>query len=117
MSLRAIAEDFVSLYNAGSYDEIAAKYWADDVVSIENMEGPMARIEGKAAVQGKSDWWFGAHEVHSSTAEGPFLNGDQFGVRFTMDITVKETGQRNQSSELALYTVQGGKIVEERFFY
>ena len=55
--------------------------------------------------------------MHSTVAEGPFLNGNQFGVRFTMDITVKETGVRSQSSELALYTVQNGKIVEERFFY
>jgi ketosteroid isomerase-like protein len=117
MDLRALAEDFVALYNAGHHDEIARKYWSEDVVSIENMEGPMARIEGKAAVQGKSDWWFGAHEVHSTVAEGPFLNGDQFGVRFTMDITVKESGERSQSSELALYTVRNGKIVEERFFY
>ncbi len=117
MTLRDIAEDFVRLYNAHQHEEIARKYWSDDVVSLENMEGPMARQEGKAAVQGKSDWWFSAHEVHSTVAEGPFLNGNQFGVRFTMDITVKETGVRSQSSELALYTVQNGKIVEERFFY
>ena len=117
MDLRALAEDFVALYNAGKHEDIAQKYWADDVVSIENMEGPMARLEGKPAVQGKSDWWFGAHEVHSTAAEGPFLNGDQFGVRFTMDVTFKETGERTKSSELGLYTVRDGKIVEERFYY
>ena len=29
-------------------------YWADDVVSIEAMDGPMARVEGGEAVMGKS---------------------------------------------------------------
>jgi ketosteroid isomerase-like protein len=34
-----------------------------------------------------------------------------------MDFTNKETGQRMQMDEHALYTVKDGKIVEERFFY
>jgi ketosteroid isomerase-like protein len=45
------------------------------------------------------------------------VNGDQFTVRFKMDVTVKETGQRNQMDEIALYTIKDGKIAEERFFY
>jgi hypothetical protein len=32
------------------------------------------------------------------------------------DMTVKATGQRMQMVEVGLYTVQGGKVVEERFF-
>jgi ketosteroid isomerase-like protein len=117
MSVQDVAQDFVYLYNAGQYDEIASKYWSDDVTSIENMEGPMARVEGKAAVQGKSDWWFGAHEVHSSTCAGPYVNGDQFAVRYSIDVTNRESGQRVQMDEVGVYTVRNGKIVEERFFY
>jgi ketosteroid isomerase-like protein len=117
MSVQAIANDFVALYNAQKYDEIGAKYWSDDVTSIEAMDGPMARVEGRKAVEGKSAWWFGAHDVHSSVCIGPFVNGDQFAVRFTMDITAKETGQRTQSDEIGLYTVRNSKIIEERFFY
>ena len=117
MSVQAIAADFVALYNAQKYDEIGDKYWSDDVTSIEAMEGPMARIEGRKAVEGKSAWWFGAHEVHSSQCFGPYVNGDQFAVRFAMDITAKDSGQRTQSEEVAVYTVRNGKIIEERFFY
>jgi hypothetical protein len=45
------------------------------------------------------------------------VNGDDFTVRFKMDITVKETGQRITMDEVALYRLKDGKIAEERFFY
>lgn len=48
--------------------------------------------------------------------EGPFVNGDQFILRFAMDVTPK--GQaRIQMNEMGLYTVKGGKVTEERFYY
>ena len=45
------------------------------------------------------------------------MNGDQFIVRFKMDLTFKPSGERMQNDEDGLYTVKDGKIVEERFFY
>jgi hypothetical protein len=84
---------------------------------MEAMEGPMARIEGAEGVKAKSAWWYANHEVHSVLTEGPFANGDQFAVVFDMDITMKETGKRTQGREVGLYTMKGGKVVEEKFFY
>jgi ketosteroid isomerase-like protein len=117
MGTREIAEDVVALSNAGTLDDIGAKYWADDIVSIEAMEGPMARLEGREAVAAKGAWWSGAHEVHDVQTFGPFVNGDQFAVRWVMDVTQKDSGNRITMDEMALYTVKDGKIVEERFFY
>jgi ketosteroid isomerase-like protein len=117
MTTRDIAEDVVALSKAGNLDGIGHKYWADTIVSIEDMEGPMARLEGKAAVAAKGEWWNGAHEVHSVETHGPYVNGDQFAVRWVMDVTQKESGNRITMDEVALYTVKDGKIVEERFFY
>ncbi len=111
------AKAFTDMLKIGDHTDAAKKFNASNIVSIEAMEGPMARVEGAAAVQAKSDWWYGAHEVHSVTAEGPYVNGNQFTVRFAMDITTKETGQRMQMQEVGLYTVKEGKIAEERFFY
>jgi hypothetical protein len=111
------AKAFTDMLIAGHHQEAAAKFNAPGIVSLEAMEGPMARVEGAAAVQAKSDWWYGAHEVHSVTAEGPYVNGDTFAVRFAMDITAKETGVRHKGSEVGLYTVKDGKIVKEQFFY
>ncbi len=116
MDIRAIAADMVAMTKAGNFN-IGEKYWADDVVSVEAMDGPMARLEGKEAVTGKSAWWYANHEVHGTTTDGPYVNGDQIAIRWTMDITNKELGQRMQMDEVALYTIKDGKIAEERFFY
>ena len=53
MDIKVIAADMVAMTKAGDF-HIGEKYWADDVVSIEAMEGPMARLEGKAAALGKT---------------------------------------------------------------
>lgn len=117
MTTREIAEDVVALSKAGNLDAIGKKYWAEDVVSCEDMEGPMARLEGRAAVAAKNDWWNSAHEVHSVETNGPFVHGDQFAIRWKMDVTQKDSGNRITMDEVALYTIKDGKIVEERFFY
>ncbi len=108
---------FTDLLKAGAHEEAARRFNAPDIVSTEAMEGPMARVQGAAAVKAKSDWWYGAHEVHSTATEGPYVNGDQFAVRFAIDVTQKETGQRIQMQEIGLYTMRDGKVVEEKFFY
>ena len=110
------AQQFTDALKAQNYPAAEA-FWAEDVVSIENMEGPMQRLQGRAAVHGKGEWWFGAHEVHSYEALGPYVNGEQFAVVFRIDVTQKESGQRVKMEEVGLYTVKNGKISEERFFY
>ena len=54
------------------------------------------------------------HTVHKAEVEGPYVHGDQFVVRFKMDVTPKG-GKRMSLDEVGLYTVKNGKIVEERF--
>jgi len=119
MTVNEIANDLVALCKTGDFKTPGEKYWAEDVVSVEpggppGMD-PVSR--GKSAARGKGEWWENAHTVNSVGVEGPWVNGDQFTVRFKMDVTVKETGQRNQMDEIALYTIKDGKIAEERFFY
>lgn len=117
MGAKEVGDDVVALAKAGQFDAIGEKYWADDVVSIESAPSPMQHCSGIDAVRAKTEWWNGAHEVHGGGAHGPYVNGDQFAVRFEMDVTVKESGQRFQMDEVAIYTVRDDKIVEERFFY
>ncbi len=116
MTTQDIANDLVALCKTGDFATPGEKYWADDVRSIEAM-GEGAVSEGKAAARAKGEWWSGAHEVHGVEVEGPYVNGDQFVVRFKMDVTVKESGQRMTMDEMAVYSLKDGKIAEERFFY
>ena len=90
--------------------------YADNVVSVEVMSDPAAepqRWEGIQAVREKHEWWESVATVHQIDVEGPYGgNGDDhFVVRFGMDVTID--GQRNQMTEVGLFTVANGKIVKE----
>lgn len=116
MSIETIARDVAALAGAGKDEEIAEKYWADDVVSIEKDESPMRVTRGRGAVHQKGKWFMDNHTVHSVKCDGPYINESQFTLRLTYDLTPKATGKRMQMDEIALYTVKDAKIVEERFF-
>lgn len=115
MTVEEIARGLVALCKEGKHREAGETYWAPDVVSREPM-GPMPVVEGIAALRAKHDWWEANATVHGGETHGPYLHGDQFAVRFTLDVTMKDMGRVNMD-EIAIYTVRDGKIVEERFFY
>ncbi|MBZ9739103.1 MULTISPECIES: nuclear transport factor 2 family protein [unclassified Mesorhizobium] len=117
MPIAEIAKDFTELLQQGDHAGAGEKYNADDIVSYEAMEGPMAVAHGKEALKQKGQWWQENHEVHGGSVEGPYVNGDQFAVRFKFDVTPKATGERVTMDEVGLYTVKNGKITEERFYY
>jgi ketosteroid isomerase-like protein len=119
MTVTEIAKDLVAICKTGDFAAAGAKYWADDVVSVEAGAPPGMdpASHGKAAAVAKGEWWSNSHDIHSTEAHGPYVNGDQFAVRFVMDVTVKATGARMAMDEIALYTIKDGKIAEERFFY
>ncbi len=116
MTTQELATAFAALCKAGKFDEAGKQYWSDEIVSREPMEGDMAMLKGRAAVDAKGAWWYANHEIHSAKTEGPYVHGDQFILRFTMDLTPKG-GARMQMDEMGVYTVAGGKITEERFFF
>jgi ketosteroid isomerase-like protein len=117
MSTQELAQAFTDLCKQGEFEQAGRLYWSDDIVSKEPMEGDMAEIRGRKGVEGKGAWWYANHEVHSVKVEGPYVHGDQFIVRFTMDVTPKASGKRMHMDETGLYTVKNGKIVEESFFF
>ena len=114
MSIEQIAKDFTAAVMADDAPAYQA-FWADDIVSLEAAGGETARTEGREALLGKHAWWEANAEMHSLTTEGPYIFGDQFALRFTMDVTMD--GERSQTAEIGLYTVKDGKISEERFMY
>ena len=121
MSAIEIGTKLVTMCNDGKSEEAVDQLYDEKVVSIEGQgtdEMP-ARMEGIEAIRGKSAWWYDNHDIHKSTAEGPFCGHreDQFAVRFEMDITNKPSGQRSQMTEVGIYTVSGGKVIQEEFLY
>lgn len=119
-TLKEIAQDLVDANRSGDTTALLSSRYSKDCVSVEAAQmGDMPRAaEGLDAIRGKHAWWEANMEFHGGEVDGPFLfDPDRFGVRFTMDVTDKNTGERTQSSEIALYTVKDGKIVREEFFY
>lgn len=114
MDVHALASRFAALCAEGKLDE-AQQFWSDDVVSIEGFPGPHQICRGRDAVLEKQRMWNAGTTMHSVACEGPYVNGEQFAVRFSLDCTDRE-GHRSTMHETALYTVSDGKIVEERFF-
>ena len=117
MTTAELAKEITNLLKQGDDKAVAERYNANDIVSYEAIDGPMAVSKGKDAVKQKGDWWVANHEGHGATVEGPFINGDQFAVRFKYDLTPKATEKRITMDEVGVYTVKDGKVVEERFYY
>ena len=65
----------------------------------------------------KSEQFDQGFEVHSSEISEPLVYGNHFAIKYTLDSTMKESGQRMQMGEIAVYEVHDGKITREEFFY
>jgi ketosteroid isomerase-like protein len=120
MDIREIGNRLVTLCNANQAETAVRELYGPDIVSIEaqGSDEMPARMVGLDAIQQKNEWWFANHEVHGMHAAGPFVGhrDDQFAVHFEIDVTPKG-GSRFQMTEVALYTVRDGRIVQEEFLY
>lgn len=113
-----VANDFTALWRAGDFRAACDKYWAEDVVSIE----PLARdgaagsvCRGIEAVRARDLAWFTTHAIEDLSLDGPFVTGDHFAL--FMDMLILHAGRSTPHSQIAVFTVRDGKIVEERYFH
>ncbi len=90
------------------------KHWHPDFVSIE---GDGQEFRGRAAVVEKHKHWAESVTMHSCKAHGPYVTPNGFCVRYELDCESKDgSWPRMQMDEVAVYTVEGGKVVREEFF-
>lgn len=115
MNANEIGTKLVEMFTQNEFEAIYRDLYSPNIVSIE-ASGETAN--GMEAIHAKNQWWESSFETHSTKAEGPFPHGDaSFGVIFHMDVTDKKANHRIQMHELAIYDVEDGRIVRERFFY
>ncbi len=119
MSVSEVANGLVDLCRQGQFTEAIDQYYSDDIVSVEPVGSPEmpAELRGIEAIRGKNQWWVENHEVHGMAVRGPFIGEGGFATHFELDVTPKMTGQRMTMTEMALYSVEGAKIVREEFYY
>lgn len=111
-----VAKELTALVRAGKFEEAMARFYADDIVSIE-AAGPEPVATGIAAVQRKGEWFDANFTVNGVEVEGPFVNGEEFAILMRVDVTPKDGSPRHTMEEVGVYSVRDGKIAKERFFY
>ncbi len=121
MDMKAIAEELVAGCREGRELENLDRIYAPDAVSVEAVAMPgtdSAETHGLDGIKGKHAWWDANFEVQDAVVDGPFPHGeDSFAVIFQMKARHKESGEVSDMKEVAIYTVAGGKIVREAFYY
>jgi hypothetical protein len=122
LSAAEVGRRIVDAVNELKFLQAIDDLYSADVVSIEARDTPEAPAElhGIEAIRGKNTWWLENHNVHSIEATGPFPHGERVAVFYRMDMTPStgpNTGKRTTFEEVALYTIEDGKVVKEEFFY
>jgi hypothetical protein len=115
MTTQQVAEEFAGLCKQVKLQEAADKFYGENIISRESFPGPMQTVQGRDAVWQKMAWWGENNEMHSCEVAGPFVHGDEFALHFALEVTPKG-GNRMRMTEVAIYRVEGGKVVEEKFF-
>lgn len=117
-----VASEMAALCRSGRFLEAVDRFYAPNIVSVESVDFGLGREQrGFAAVRGKNVWWEQNNETHGVEVDGPYVGvgelANQFALRFRFDVTSRVTNERRTITEMALYTVQNGKIVREEFYY
>lgn len=105
-----LAERYVDVFRRGKVDEAAA-FFTPDVVRVEYE----TELRGDEITGNMEDFMAGV-EIHSVDIDGPFVLGDRFAVRFSLDLTNRATGKSERETKISLYTVADGLIVREEVY-
>lgn len=113
-SVGELGAKLVELFNQNKADAWIQTVWSKDIRSIEG-SGDVAT--GKGEIMKKWEWWNGTFDVLGASAEGPYCGATGFAVKFSIHTKNKQTGEETRMSEIAVYSVKNGKVVQEEFMY
>jgi uncharacterized protein YbjT (DUF2867 family) len=118
LPVEEVARRYVEAFRAGRMDRALA-LTDPGLVRIAPAEtgGERAELRGLPDIMANAERLTADLDIHAVTADGPFVGGDRFAVRFTFNQTHRPTGQRAEATKLCLYTVASGAIVREEVSY
>ena len=119
MTSDELGKKYVALCKEGKFADCLHALFATDAVSVEAGAPPGTErtATGIEAIAAKGKWWVDNHIVHKAEVFGPYPHDNRFAVRFLFDVTNKPSGKRMTMDEVGLFTIEGGKITREEFFY
>jgi len=115
-----LGQEFVQAMRNGRGIVHVDDIYAESAESVEAVVPPGRDVriaKGRSAIKAKRADWVAAHDILKLEADGPFVHPpNRFAVRFRVEVTQKATGRQMTMGEIAVYTVEDGKIVREEFF-
>ena len=90
-------------------------WWDND--RIASIEGDGSTWTGRKALEAKSEAWEAENEVTSFEINGPFVGATGFALHYSVGLKNRKTGEKMDMTEVAVYTVENGKVVREEFMY
>ncbi|MEM0951279.1 MAG: nuclear transport factor 2 family protein [Cyanobacteria bacterium P01_H01_bin.74] len=119
-AIKPVVDGFMEKLNTNDFMGAIRAFYDDTIESVEPGTGSpeMPKIQkGIEAIIQKNEWWMENHEIHQLWISEPMIGSTQFAICYRIDVTFKPTGTRTTSEEVAVYTVENGKIIKEMFFY
>jgi hypothetical protein len=118
MTIQQIADQLVKICRKGDWGKAQQELYSPDAISIEPEATPAFDKETKglpAIIEKGKKFDSMVETMHSLAVSDPVVATNYFACTMFMDITMKGQG-RMQMTELCVYKVKDGKIIEEQFF-
>lgn len=115
-----VAREFTAMLRQGQFAAAGEHYWSDDITSLEPTAvpgGTAVAVSGIAAARSRCNARFRDVRVEDLSIDGPFVTGNQFALFIDMIVAAGAGRAGRPFAEIALYTVHGGLITEERHFH
>lgn len=94
--------------------------YAENAESVEAVVPPGRYVRvtsGREAIKAKREDWLKTHDLLNLSADGPYVHPpNRFGVRFEAEVVQKDTGKLMKLREIAIYSIEEGRIVREEFY-
>ena len=117
LQIDEVAERLVNWRNSGNADRARTELYSPDIESIEEGFGDeIGKVRGMAGLKKKGEGLSREFEVHDIRASNSLIADNWFSVKYEIDVTFKNSGQRSTLSEIGMYKVADGKIVKEHYF-
>ena len=111
-----IGADVAAMLRSKTKDrEIWDKWWDDR--RITSIEGDGSTWTGRDALNAKNQAWEAENEVLDFKVKGPFVGATGFSLHYDVKLKNRNSGDTMQMTEVAVYTVENGKVVREEFMY
>lgn len=114
MPSKQIVEDFIATVVSGQHVAAIERFYAPEATMQENLNPPR---RGRETLVANERAALARHrEIATRPVDFYAIDGDRVVIHWIFDLTTLD-GKRFTLDEMSLQRWEGGKIVEERFYY